>query len=142
MKVPPVVEEVKERVERAKGQVERLVEHGGEVAQTGAQALKAAKDVVVESAHSLKVSQAQARRAVADAAQAGLNKVKGDAKAIASKAKQDLKRTLKEGYDAVSEKVSKAVAPTRKEQAAAKKAEVKAKKAKARAETEAAELTD
>jgi hypothetical protein len=111
MKSTEVIETVKSNLADAKSKGGMIVAHGQDIVHTGVETLKAAKDVVVGAGR--------------------------EALDVATRAKDELKRTLTEGASQVGHKVSHLATPTHKEEAAARKAEVKAKKQRKRSETEA-----
>ena len=104
-----VVESVKEKVGQARSTVGMVAAHGQDAIKAGAQTAREAKNVVVE-----------AGREIAE---------------VASRRKEELKQTLKDGASQIGGKLSRLTTPTRKEQAALRKAEVKAKKQQKRAES-------
>jgi hypothetical protein len=108
MNAKSIVETVKEGVAGARNKVEMVAAHGQDVLRTGAQTLEAVKDVVVGGT-----------REAAD---------------VATRTRQEVARTLKDGASQVADKLSRIATPTRKEAAEARKLEVKAKKQRRREE--------
>ena len=104
-----LVESVQHGVSEAKTKVEMVAAHGKDVVETGASTLRAAKDVVM----------AGGREAVG----------------VAGRTRDELVRTLKDGFAKVGDKLSRIATPTRKESAVAKKIEVRAKKQRKRADS-------
>lgn len=95
-------------VSTVKEKASLVAAHAPDVVKTGAETLKAAREVVDHS-----------RR---------------DAKLLLERTRDELKQTLKQGADQVRHKLAHLAEPTHKEQAEAKKAAVKAKKRARRAQ--------
>lgn len=138
MQTEGIVDNVKAGIQGARQRLGTIVEQGQEVAATGVRTLRSARDIVAGSAQALARSQAEARRAIAEAARSSYEKVKGDAASVAASTRDELVRTFREGAEVIATRLSGV--PSHKLEAAHRKAEVKAKKARKRAEAETIEI--
>lgn len=108
MTADTIVDTVKDTFAEAKRKAEMVGAHSQDVLKVGSQTLQAAKEVVVKAGH--------------------------DAAEVVSNAREELKRTLKEGAAQMGDRLSRIATPTRMEEAIARKVEVKAKKRRKREE--------
>ncbi|EIT68901.1 MULTISPECIES: hypothetical protein [Hydrocarboniphaga] len=111
MEAKSIVDSVNDNVSNAKLQAQRLISHGEGVLNAGTQSLQSAKAVVVKGGK--------------------------DVVHVVKETAEELKRTLKEGVNDVSEKLSRIATPTHKEQWIDRKNAVKAKKRRKREEAQA-----
>jgi hypothetical protein len=102
MDATSVIQSVKDRASGARDTIQRVAAHSPAVIKSGKQTLRAAREVVATA--------------------------KRDAKTLAVRTKDDLKRTLQEGAAEIGDRLSRLATPTRKEMAEARKQEIKAKK--------------
>lgn len=102
MSTEALIETAKQRGTQARGQAGMIAAHARDVAVTGIEVLRSARDVVI-GAH-------------------------GEALALLARTADELRRTLREGVARVRGKLARIATPTHKEQALARKAQIKAKK--------------
>lgn len=126
MSVKTLTDNLKHRASQARTlHVEPVIESSQGLVTTGLDTLKSAGTVVADSVGKIVQVQVAAGKAVAEAARAA----KAETVATLSHAGEELRATLKDGYQMAGDKLSRFGSPSRKLQAEAHKAEVKAKKA-------------
>jgi hypothetical protein len=106
MKAEALLTSVHDRVSAAQSKASLVASHSKDLLITGLDTAQAVKGVLANAAH--------------------------EAFAVASRTKEELKATLRQGREKVSHKLANLTTPTRMEQAAARKLEVKARKQRKR----------